>query len=243
MSGKSKFLVSFIALLLFFVLSFQQAFAYSNITLKSGMNNSNVTTLQKDLKTLGFMKISPTGYFGDITKAAVIKFQKKYDLTPDGIAGIKTLAQIDKLIGKSAESTMSVKSTSVSRGDSDNIAQKVIDYAKRFLGVDYVYGGTTPEGFDCSGFVKYVYSKFGVALNRTAANQAEQGTTISKAKLLPGDLVFFDTNGGKNRINHVGIYIGGGKFIQASSGSSNVVISDITEGFYSETYMKAKRVF
>jgi N-acetylmuramoyl-L-alanine amidase len=54
--------------------------------------------------------------------------------------------------------------------------------------------------------------------------------------------VFFDTNGGKNRINHVGIYIGGGKFIQASSGSGNVVISDITEGFYYKTYMTARRI-
>lgn len=197
------------------------------------MSGDTVTKLQKDLKTLGFMSISPTGYYGDITEAAIIKFQKKYGLTPDGVAGTQTLGKIDKLSGRT---------TTASRGASVSTAQKIINYAKGFLGVDYVWGGMTPKGFDCSGFVKYVCSKFGITLNRVAADQAKQGTTVKKANLQPGDLVFFDTNGGYNHINHVGLYIGGGKFIQASSGSSSVVISSITEGFYSKTFMMAKRV-
>ena len=102
----------------------------------------------------------------------------------------------------------------------------------------------SPKGFDCSGFVKYVFDHFGIILNRVSANQAKQGTAVKKADLRVGDLVFFDTDGGHNEINHVGIYIGGGKFIQASSasGSSGVVISDIAEGFYSSAYMSARRV-
>lgn len=233
MTLKRKFLVSFFTILLLIFLSVQTVFAYSNVTLKSGMSGSTVTKFQKDLKTLGFISISPTGYFGDVTKAAVIKFQKKYGLTSDGVAGAQTLGKVDKLLGRT---------TTISRGDSESTFQKITDYAKRFLGIDYVWGGTTPKGFDCSGFVKYVYKKFGITLNRVASDQAKQGTTVKKANLQPGDLVFFDTNGGHNHINHVGLYIGSGKFIQASSGNSNVVISTITEGFYSKSYMTAKRI-
>lgn len=229
-----KFLVSFSTILLSVFLFVQPVFAYSNETLKHGMSGDTVSKLQKDLKTLGFMDVSPTGYFGDITKAAVIKLQKKYGLMTDGIAGAQTLGKIDGLLGRTT--------TAASRGASESTAQKIIDYAKRYLGVKYAWGGTTPKGFDCSGFVKYVYAQFGVTLNRVAADQAKQGTAVKKANLQPGDLVFFDTNGGRNRINHVGLYIGGGKFIQASSGASDVVISSITEGFYSKTFMTARRI-
>lgn len=233
MSQKRKFFVSFLTILLLTFLSIQTTFASSYVTLKSGMRGDTVSKLQKDLKTLGFMSVNPTGYFGDITEAAVIKFQKKYGLTPDGKAGTQTLGKIDKLLGRA---------TTASRGGVERVSQKIVDYAKKFLGIKYVWGGTTPKGFDCSGFVKYVYNNFGVTLKRVAADQAKQGTTVKKANLQPGDLVFFDTNGGHNYINHVGMYIGGGKFIQASSGHSGVVVSDITQGFYSKTFMTAKRI-
>lgn len=227
MLRKRNLLVSFSTILLLVFLSIQPAFASSNTSLKNGMDGSTVSKLQKDLKTLGYMSISPTGYFGDITEAAVIKFQKKNGMTPDGIAGAQTLAKLDKLSGRTV---------AASRGAS------LIDYAKRFLGVDYVWGGTTPKGFDCSGFVRYVFGRFGITLNRVASDQAKQGTTVKKANLRPGDLVFFDTNGGLNHINHVGLYIGGGRFIQASSGSSGVIISSISGGFYSKAFMTAKRI-
>lgn len=119
---------------------------------------------------------------------------------------------------------------------------EIVAYAKQFLDVRYVWAGNTPSGFDCSGFTKYVFRKFGIDLNRVAADQATQGAYVGKSNLSPGDLVFFDTNGGHNYINHVGIYIGGGEFIQASSGAGRVVISSINEGFYANTYMTARRV-
>jgi len=121
--------------------------------------------------------------------------------------------------------------------------QKIVEYAKKFLGVKYVYGGSSPKGFDCSGFVQYVFKNFNINLERVAANQAKYGTKVDKSKLKPGDLVFFDTNGGHNYINHVGIYIGDGKFIHASSGrnSRKVIISDLTEGFYKDAYMTARK--
>ncbi|NLP14556.1 MAG: SH3 domain-containing protein [Clostridium sp.] len=155
--------------------------------------------------------------------------------------------------------TYVIENTTVTRGGSDatiavpentetgnvtGIRQQVVEYAKKFLGIRYTYGGNTPaQGFDCSGFVKYVFTNFNINLNRVAADQAKQGTWISKDSLLPGDLVFFDTNGGHNYINHVGIYIGDGKFIHSSSGSNRgVVISELMTGFYANSYMTGRRV-
>ena len=127
--------------------------------------------------------------------------------------------------------------------DQNSLGNKIVDYAKQFLGVRYVYGGSSPKGFDCSGLVQYVFKNFGIKLERVAANQAKYGTKVDKANLKVGDLVFFDTNGGMNSIEHVGIYIGGGKFIHASSGrgANKVIISDLTTGYYSQTYMWARR--
>lgn len=232
MLQKKKFLVSFLTVFILFILSFQTVFASTNAALASGMSGNQVLSLQKDLKALGFFDVDPTGYFGGVTYAAVLKFQKKYGLKQDGIAGSGTLTQIDKLMGRKE---------SVSRGASLS-SPSIVDYAKRFLGVGYVWGGTTPAGFDCSGFVKYVFKKFGVTLNRVSAQQATQGIKVKKADLQPGDIVFFDTNGGRNRINHVGMYIGSGKFIQASSERNSVIISDLTGGYYANTYMTARRV-
>ncbi len=233
MSRKIKFLISFLVLLLLFLVSTQIAFANSNVTLKIESRGTFVSQLQKDLKSLGFMDIEPTGYFGTITEAAVIKFQEKAGLLVDGIAGKQTLGKIDSLLNR--EST-------AYRGSSESKGQSVADYAKRFLGTRYRWGGTTTKGFDCSGFTKYVYKKFGISISRVSRSQAKSGTYIKKANLRIGDLVFFDTNGGKNRINHVGIYIGGGKFIHSSSSHKGVVISKINSGFYSKTYMTARRV-
>lgn len=131
-------------------------------------------------------------------------------------------------------------SIGASRGD--ETGRQIVSFARKFLGVRYVYGGSTPNGFDCSGFVKHVYSGFGVNLERVAADQANQGVRISKAELRMGDLVFFDTDGGSNYINHVGIYIGNGNFIHASSGGAKgVTISDLG-GFYANSYMAARRI-
>lgn len=233
MSRTGKFLVSFAALLLLTVLSFQTVFASSGVTLKKGMRGDTVSQLQKDLKAEGFMSINPTGYFGETTENAVINFQKKYGLLVDGIAGKQTLDKMDSLMSRK---------TTAYRGTTARPSLNVINFAKKFLGVRYIWGGTTTKGFDCSGFVKYVFKNFGITLNRTSSSQANNGTYIKKVNLLPGDLVFFDTNGGNNRINHVGIYIGGGKFIHSSSSNKGVTISSISSGYYSNAYMTARRV-
>lgn len=103
---------------------------------------------------------------------------------------------------------------------------QIVDYAKQYLGYPYVYGGASPKGFDCSGFVQYVFSHFGVSLGHSASSQINKGVSVSRENLQPGDLVFFaQTSSG--RISHVGIYIGGDNFIHASSPSTGVIVSSM----------------
>lgn len=133
-------------------------------------------------------------------------------------------------------------SSTTSRGEVDRSSiDKLIDFAKSFVDTPYVYGGSTPKGFDCSGFVQYVFKNVGVTLPRTANEQATVGEYVSYSNLQPGDLVFFKTLG-SSVINHSGIYIGNGEFIQSSSGRGKVIISSISEGYYREHYVTARRV-
>lgn len=125
--------------------------------------------------------------------------------------------------------------------ESLDLRQQIVSYAKKLLGVRYVSGGYSTKGFDCSGFVGYVLDRFDISHERTAADLSQSGASVKRAELLPGDLIFFDTNGGHNSINHVGIYIGNNKFIHASSYlNRKVTISSLSESYYNRNYMKAK---
>ena len=121
-------------------------------------------------------------------------------------------------------------------------ADALIATARSYLGVPYVYGGSTPAGFDCSGLVQYVYAQHGITLNRTAAQQYSlDGTSVSRSNLKPGDLVFFSSS--EKAVGHVGMYIGSDQMIHASSGSGKVIVSNITSNYYVNNYVGAKRVF
>jgi peptidoglycan DL-endopeptidase CwlO len=117
------------------------------------------------------------------------------------------------------------------------IAQRLTSSALRFLGVPYIFGGTTASGFDCSGFVQHVFAMLGIGLPRTADAQYDIGRPAVGGPR-PGDLVFFDTYGG---VSHVGIYLGKGKFVHASS-SHGVMISRLSESYWASRYMGAKRL-
>ena len=122
-----------------------------------------------------------------------------------------------------------------------DVRQQIVEYAKKLLGVRYVSGGYSTKGFDCSGFVGYVLDRFGISHDRTASELSQSGAAVKREELQPGDLVFFDTNGGHNSINHVGIYIGNDKFIHASSYlNRRVTISSLDDSYYNKNYMKAK---
>jgi hypothetical protein len=116
------------------------------------------------------------------------------------------------------------------------IGVRVVDYAKRFRGVRYSWGGSTPRsGFDCSGFVRYVYAHFGVPLAHSSYAQFDRGRRIGRWSLRPGDLVFFDGLG------HVGIYIGSGRFIHAPHSGTRVRIETLG-GWYGSRFDGARRL-
>ena len=122
-----------------------------------------------------------------------------------------------------------------------NKGEEVANYAKTLLGKSYVYGGVGPNSFDCSGFTQYVYGKFGVNLSHSASAQSNVGYAISKSNLQLGDMVFF-TQGGSS-IGHVGIYVGNNSFIHAANPQKGVVITSLSDGYYTRNYKTARRVF
>ncbi len=146
------------------------------------------------------------------------------------------------------------KTTTENTGTSSSAkASEIVSYAKKFLGVPYVYGGASPSGFDCSGFTMYVYNHFGISMRHGAQAQAKLGEKItanksSKSSLLNnlevGDLVFFLDYETMDEIGHCGIYIGDGNFIHASSGSGYCVkINSLLPGeYYNTRYCAARRV-
>lgn len=117
----------------------------------------------------------------------------------------------------------------------------VVNKAKSFRGVRYRYGAASRSGTDCSGFTTQVFSAHGVRLPRTSSDQARVGKPVSRGALKEGDLVFFRTTRGR-RISHVGIYMGNGKFIHASSGGGRVQVNSLGDGYYSKRFVTARRV-
>jgi cell wall-associated NlpC family hydrolase len=115
----------------------------------------------------------------------------------------------------------------------------IVQEAQEHLGIPYKSGGTTPAGFDCSGFVQYIYKKGGITLPRQAD---EQYNTLDPIKVpRPGDLVFFSVNGKK--IDHVGIYSGDYRFIHSPSSGKTVSYADIRIGYWKERYAGARTPF
>jgi cell wall-associated NlpC family hydrolase len=113
---------------------------------------------------------------------------------------------------------------------------KVVAFAMRFLGTPYRWAGASPSGFDCSGFVMYVYAHVGISLPHSSWMQYQRGRFVPRDRLRPGDLVFF------NGLGHAGIYIGHGRFIHSPHTGDVVKISRLSEGWYRSTYYGARRL-
>jgi cell wall-associated NlpC family hydrolase len=128
----------------------------------------------------------------------------------------------------------------VSEANYSSRGQDVVNIAIKYVGSRYVYGGTTPRGFDCSGFTYYVYNQAGVRLSRDMRTQLNTGTRISAADLQPGDLLFWQ-NTYKRGLSHVGIYIGGGKFVHAANERSGVLVSSMNTAYWASRYVGAAR--
>lgn len=206
--------------------------AFGDVALKYGMQSDDVATLQNRLNVLGYGIDTIDGMFGRGTLQAVIAFQADNGLETDGIVGLQTFQCIND-----------TRRTSVSRGATHNIRSKgaqIVAMAQQFIHVPYAWGGASPSGFDCSGFTYYLYAKQGIYLPRMADEQFQAGQWIDKRDLQPGDLVFFETY--EVGPSHVGIYMGGGHFIHASSGADEVTITPLSKPYYAARYLGARRI-
>ena len=121
--------------------------------------------------------------------------------------------------------------------------QDIIKYAQQFIGTPYVWGGNSLSGgVDCSGLVQQVYKKFGINVSRTTYNQIGEGKAVGMKDLQAGDMIFFDTDPGTGGPDHVGLYIGNGKFINAPRPGKGVEIADLKSGYYQNSFMGGRRV-
>ncbi|MDR7543428.1 MAG: NlpC/P60 family protein [Armatimonadota bacterium] len=116
---------------------------------------------------------------------------------------------------------------------------RLLALSRRYLGVRYRWGGTSPTGFDCSGFLYYVYGRMGVALPRTTFDMYDAGVPVPRQQLRAGDLVFFQTV--RPGPSHAGIYLGDGRFIHSSSGAGGVLVTSMTHDYYAPRYLGARR--
>lgn len=211
--------------------------------IKSLTLNTKVTVLSS---TNGWAYVDVNGTKGYVAENLLTSTQKETSRS-----GLTTREQVNSNTTNTTTSSASTKSTSNNTSSSSTTNEtkttettassksgsSVVSYAKQFLGCKYVYGGTSPSGFDCSGFTQYVYKHFGINLNRTAAAQYSNGKSVTS--LQAGDLVMF----GKSGINHVGIYIGGNTFIHAANKSQGVRTDSMSTGYYKTNYVGARRIF
>ncbi len=194
---------------------------------QEGDSGQDIVAIQKQLIKLGYAVGSVDGDFGKNTAGAVKAFQKDNGLVVDGVIGAQTYKA---LMGRELV---------VSRDSSAVMPRRVIQTALRYTGVPYVFGGTTPDGFDCSGFVQFVFGNSGVVLPRTADLQYLVGQVVDFSRLQPGDLVFFTTYA--SGASHDGIYLGDGKFISATS-SRGIAIDRLDSRYWATRYIGARRI-
>jgi cell wall-associated NlpC family hydrolase len=204
---------------------------------KSLQKPAIVTSKQVAQKTGSYSFTEKTGLEKPVksTKKEIRAIEKaKYKATQDSIAQSKIIVVVEEETPQDFTPTFEV---------SDYIKQQILNVAAESLGSPYRGGGSTPAGFDCSGFVTYTLNQFDISLPRNSAEMAQIGKRILKKDAKAGDLIFFKTNG--SYISHVGIVTentdGIIKFIHSST-SSGVVYSSTSEGYYARTFVGVNRI-
>ena len=229
--------------------SLMAAPACASPTLREGSHGHDVLVLQQALQKAGYEIKHADGVFDKDTERAVAEFQRDQKMKITGIVNhatwraLKNAPSADSRPWGAEVSPLPTKVFPVWNGAPILPASKVSDVintAKSYLGTPYVFGGTTPRGFDCSGYLQYVFQKQGIAIPRTADEQYKLGLQPKSTKdLVPGDLVFFETY--ESGASHCGIYLGKGEFIHASS-SSGVRIDALSNSYWKPRFIGGKHI-
>lgn len=190
-------------------------------------SNWRLKVAQQKLNVLGFSDERPSGKMTQATTDALKSFQKKHSLKAHG--------ELDDVTYRKLTWEAFTQKEGIQRVQGKDIVSR----AAKYKGVPYVFGGTTPKGFDCSGYVQYVFKDCKAALPRLADEQALKGVFVTQRQLRPGDLVFFTTY--LPGASHVGIYAGSGQFWSASS-SKGVILSSLKDEYWKTRYYGARRV-
>ncbi|SFE60404.1 Putative peptidoglycan binding domain-containing protein [Alteribacillus iranensis] len=209
----------------------------SSSVLRYQSRGTEVERLQNELRQLGYMKMEATGVYGEVTEQAVRSFQQAHGLTADGIAGPVTHRAIQQALHGNVASESQQKKQTPPSGSKVDVTNLVADAAEH-VGTPYVWGGTSSSGFDCSGFLQYVFRDNGVELPRTVAGIYDAGTSVSNPRV--GDIVFFETY--TSGPSHAGIYLGNNQFIHAGT-STGVTVSNLTSSYWEERYIGTRRYY
>lgn len=188
--------------------------------------NWRIKVAQQKLQVLGLSSEKPSGRMTEATSTALKSFQKQHKLQSNGKLDDATYRKL-------------TWEAFTKEGIAKVQGKEIVSRAAKYKGVPYVFGGTTPKGFDCSGYVQHVFKDCKAKLPRLADEQALEGVFVTQKQLRPGDLVFFTTY--TAGASHVGIYAGNGKFWSASS-SRGVVLSSLKEEYWKSRYYGARRV-
>ena len=223
--------------------------ASASPTLREGSHGHEVLVLQQALQNAGYKIKNANGVFDKDTERAVAEFQRDSKIK---ITGVVNNATWRALKDAPATRPWGVDVPPPAKQDTLPLApngkpilpaskvSSIIKTAKAYMGTPYVFGGATPKGFDCSGYLQYVFQKQGIAIPRTTDEQYKLGLrTKSTKELVPGDLVFFETY--EKGASHCGIYLGKGEFIHAST-SKGVRIDELSNDYWKPRFLGGKHI-
>ena len=233
------------------LVTFLSGTALASPTLSKNSRGEDVLTLQKKLYLIGYDISELDGVYGTETERAVAAFQHDHKITVTGIVTNVTWRALKKAKEKKGRVLPEIKVKPAVDPKNSNLAPlgqafitkkqgaQIVSTAKGLMGVAYVFGGTSPTGFDCSGLLQYVFKMNGLAIPRLADEQYQLGRKAQKHQLSAGDLVFFTTY--TSGVSHCGIYVGDGKFLHASS-SRGVTINSLDDEYWRARFVGAKKL-
>jgi len=207
----------------------------ASLQFREGDSGKDVQEIQSQLKAQGYYMGQIDGKFTHKVAQAVVAFQKKKKLEADGVIGPKTYLA---LFGRAFVDRQRVPERGINQ--SMSTAENITRIARTLIGIPYQWGGVTTNGFDCSGFVWYVFNKNSIQLPRTADVQYQEGKAVLRSQLRQGDLVFFSTDQ-TGDVSHIGIYTENDKFIHASS-SRGIMESSLSDVYWKPRYLGARRI-